>query len=36
MAAPKNNKFALGNSGLSKRFQSDEDMQLAIDSYFKK
>ena len=34
MAAPKNNKFALGNSGLSKRFQSAEDMQLAIDSYF--
>jgi len=34
-AAPKGNKFALGNSGTSKKWATPEDLQQEIDAYFK-
>jgi len=35
MAAPIGNKFAIGNSGSSKLFETPEDLQNYIDEYFK-
>ena len=35
MAAPKNNKYALGNSGKPKMFNSPDDMYIQIQEYFK-
>lgn len=35
MAAPKNNKFAIGNSGKPKQWDTSEDLQKDIDKYFK-
>lgn len=35
MAAPIGNKFAENNSGKPKKFKTPEEMQVAIDSYFK-
>lgn len=35
MAAPKGNKFAIGNSGSSKRWATPEELQKDIDAYFK-
>jgi hypothetical protein len=32
--APKGNKFALGNSGRAKKFESPEQLKLFIDQYF--
>lgn len=34
MAAPQGNKFALGNSGQPKKFDSPEQLQTYIDKYF--
>lgn len=34
MAAPKGNKFAIGNSGKPKRWQTVEELQSDIDDYF--
>ena len=34
MSAPKGNKFAIGNSGQSKRWETKEDLQKDIDKYF--
>jgi len=34
MPAPKGNKFALGNSGLSKKWETPEALQADIDKYF--
>lgn len=34
MAAPKGNKFAVGNSGGSKIWESPEQLQIDIDAYF--
>ena len=34
MAAPKGNTFAIGNSGLEKRWASPDELQSAIDVYF--
>lgn len=34
MSAPKGNTYALGNSGLNKRFESNDKLQEAIDGYF--
>ena len=34
MAAPKGNKFAIGNSGKSKKFETSEQLQEAINEYF--
>lgn len=35
MAAPKGNKFAIGNSGKPKKWQTVEELQSDIDDYFK-
>ena len=35
MAAPKGNKFAIGNSGKPKTWQTVEELQADIDEYFK-
>lgn len=35
MAAPKGNKFAIGNSGRSKAWETPEALQSDIDAYFK-
>lgn len=35
MAAPKGNKFALGNKGTSKMWSTPEKLQSDIDEYFK-
>ena len=34
MAAPKENKFALGNSGKPKKWETAEELQDDIDAYF--
>lgn len=34
MAAPKGNKYAVGNSGRPKKFSSKEEMEAVIDAYF--
>ena len=34
MPAPKENKFAIGNSGREKLFESSDDLQKKIDEYF--
>ena len=34
MVAPKNNKFAIGNSGREKIFKTPDDLKVAIDAYF--
>lgn len=34
MAAPKDNKYAVGNSGLSKKFETDAELKSAIEDYF--
>lgn len=34
MAAPKGNKFALGNSGKPKKWETVEELQTDIDAYF--
>ena len=36
MAAPKGNKFAVGNSGRSKLFESVEELSNKLDAYFEK
>lgn len=36
MAAPKGNKYAVGNSGREKDFESPEAMQKVIEEYFEK
>jgi hypothetical protein len=36
MGAPKGNKFAIGNSGKSKKWETPEDLQSAVDMYFEK
>jgi|SRR5690625_1072708 len=35
MAAPKGNKFALGNSGKPKKWETVEELQADINAYFK-
>lgn len=35
MAAPKGNKFAIGNSGKPKMFNSPEELEKEIEDYFK-
>lgn len=34
MPAPKNNKFAIGNSGKAKRWETPEELELEIEEYF--
>lgn len=36
MGAPKNNEFAIGNSGRSKQWETPEKLQIDIDEYFTK
>lgn len=35
MPAPKGNKFALGNSGSYKKWETPEELQMCVDAYFK-
>ena len=35
MPAPKGNKYAVGNSGRAKKYTTPEELQTAIDAYYK-